>query len=98
MKSREYTEEEVRKMFLNHIRGLAAYWDSVEGRTSREKLDGLAFSILVMLDGGSALPGFDVSPSPHPSDKEFHIDEGTNYFPSDGECQIAGCLHEEYHK
>lgn len=49
---REYTPEEVRAMFLQHIRTLVTYWERVpQAPTAREKLEGLAFSILVTLEG-----------------------------------------------
>jgi hypothetical protein len=64
-------------------------------------MEGLAFSILVMLDGGSAmLPGFVVAPLPDPSDKDYHIMKGENYFPENHDAaekikgDIAGALHE----
>ena len=79
------------------------YWDKVDGKdapkTQKDRLEGLAFSMLVILDGGAMdLPGFIVAPDPHPSDKEYHISEGSNYFPEnhklDVKGDIAGCLHE----
>jgi hypothetical protein len=56
------------------------------------RFEGLAFSLLVILDGGTDLPGFKLSPDPHPSDKEFNQKRGENWFPKD--CDIAGELHE----
>ena len=52
------------------------------------------FSMLVLLDGGTELPGFSVTPDPHESDKEYNQEKGRNWFPDDAE--IAGCLHEEW--
>jgi hypothetical protein len=54
---------------------------------------------MVALDGGAmALPGFIVAPNPHPSDKEYHISEGSDYYPENHELDIkgdiAGGLHE----
>jgi hypothetical protein len=92
---RAYTEEEVRSKFLDHVRLLVSYWDG-QPTTSRNKLDGLAFSIMTTLDGGSGLPGFIVTPNPHVDDKEFNRAEGNNWYPDD--CDIAGCLHDQYYK
>jgi hypothetical protein len=103
MESREKTTEEIREEFLKHVRSLINYWDKVEGKdspkTQKDRLDGLAFSIMVALDGGAmALPGFIVAPCPHPSDKEYHISEGSDYYPENHELDIkgdiAGSLHE----
>lgn len=102
MTAREFTENEVRERFLKKVWSTIDYWSSVEGISYREKMEGLAFSMLVILDGGSSMdmPGFVVSPHPHPDDKEFSRGEGENWYPqiSKGEaCDIAGSLHEQFH-
>lgn len=93
----EYTADEVRDLFLKHVWNLLDYWDNNKS-DKREAMEGLAFSMLVMLDGGSVVvPPFAVIPAPHPDDKEFCIGEGTNWFPQfdpGGHCDIAGGLHE----
>jgi len=101
---REYTMEEVREIFLGHIHMMVNYWDSdprIENQTAR--LEGLAFSILVALDGGaSGCPGFIVAPSTHPSDKEYHRKNLENWYPQNNDavvkCDISGCLHETFCK
>ena len=96
--SREYTQDEVRDMFLDYVRGITEYWLELPNKTTKERMEGLAFSILTCLDGGTSLPGFIVAPAPHESDKEFHQDRGENWFPDNTEsnvnCDIAGGLHE----
>jgi hypothetical protein len=76
---RAHTTEEVRQRFLDHICGMISYWNSEVGSnvpknySSRERLEGLVHSILVMLDGGSAdMPAFDISPSPHPDLENYN--------------------------
>ena len=94
---REYTQEEVQALFLKHIWAMVDYWANLkEQPNTREKLSGLAFSILALLDGCTALPGFIVTPNAHPTDKDFHISEGENWFPTG--VDIAGSLHELMHK
>lgn len=79
--SRAYTEEEVRDMFLDHVRNLVSYWEREQrAPTAREKLEGLAFSIMNIFDGSTDLPAFDIVADPHEDDKEFHIEEGNNWF------------------
>jgi len=100
---REYTEEEVRSQFLDHIRVMADYWENNVGqKTIKERLEGLAFSILVAIDGGTSLPSFILAPRPHEDDKEYCIEEEENYYPQNHEsnvnCDIAGCLHEQFFK
>lgn len=101
--SKEKTTEEIREEFLKHVRSCINYWDTVDGKdapkTQKDRLEGLAFSMLVALDGGAmALPGFIVAPCPHESDKEYHLSEGSDYYPENHELDvkgdIAGCLHE----
>lgn len=103
--SREYTTEEIREQFLDHIRAMVNYWDSIPKETTKEKLDGLAFSILAALDGSSAgLPGFIVAPLPHQDDKQYNIENDENYYPENDEIEnqikgdIAGLLHELFYK
>ena len=109
---REYTADEVREMLLSHIHGLCGYWRTC--KTDQDRLEALAFSILVALDGGSlALPVFAVIPMPHEDDKLYHIENGENWVPEftlsvrkgaarrarDGEiCDIGGVLHEHFLK
>lgn len=97
--SREKTMEEVREEFLGYIEMMINYWDDINSKNTKEKLNGLAFSILSMLDGCSAsLPAFIVAPFPHKDDKNFNIEEGNNYYPENNytniKCDIAGELHE----
>lgn len=95
--SKAYSHEECQKMFLDHVRNMVSYWlDEKRTPETKEKLNGLAFSILVLLDGGTSLPGFKVVPTPHPDDKQFQIDEGDDYWPDD--VDIAGGLHEMFYE
>jgi len=103
----EYTEDEVRQAFLEHVWQTIDYWDGaydqkVAQYACREKLEGLAFSLLAMLDGCSAdLPGFIVAPCPHPDDKAYLQGEGENWYPenhdTDIACDIGGGLHDIFH-
>lgn len=80
---RAYTEEEVREKIINQMRASAKYWGSskVDPSSIQERLDGLVFSILVMFDGGNIdIPAIDMVPSPHPTDKEYCISKGENWY------------------
>ena len=101
-KPREYTPEEVRTKFIKHIKGLIKYWDSLPDKSCKEKMEGLAFSILSTIDGSSIdLPGFILAPYPAKEDKDYHKKNGENYFaynnPNKIKCDIAGSLHENFH-
>jgi hypothetical protein len=106
--ARKYTEDEVRTEFLRHIWFLVHYWRDVSrerlmrGDEISQRLEGLAFSILVQLDGGADLPGFIVAPCPHPDDKAYHKSRGENWYPENHEanvtCDIGGYLHEMFYE
>ena len=92
------TEEEVREEFLACIRGYAEYWAKQLGKTSLEKCNGLAFSILGIFDGVTIeLPGMDIVLRPHESDQEFLQGIGRNWV-EDGmvinDCQLHELFYE----
>ena len=92
--SREKTLEEMQKEFLNYIHGLVDYWYK-ESRTpdNREKLEGLAHSILTAIDGMTfGLPAYTLIPIMAEGDKEFYMSQDENYYPTD--VDIAGNLND----
>ena len=99
---REYTTDEIRDIFLNHVRGLVQYWEKESrAETSLKKLEGLAFSMLVALDGCAYdCPGFILVPSVHPDDKEYHRSQGENWFPEtpDDGLPDLGMLHDYFYE
>ena len=103
MESRQYTEEEVKKQFLDHVRTMVKYWENEPTtQTLKDRLEGLAFSILVAIDGrSSSLPSFILAPLPHENDMQYAIDLKENYYPQNNEsnvkCDIAGTLHDSFY-
>jgi hypothetical protein len=98
---RELTETEVRDNFLELCYGYIRFWEELPEKSLHERMAGVVFSILVMLDGESAdLPSFIVAPFPHPDDKEYNRLHGENWYPQNLEqninCNIAGGLHEYF--
>lgn len=99
-KSRAYTDEEVVNKLLNAIRSAVSYWAGLPDNDHdvSYKLNGLAFSILNILDGTTVgLPAFDLVPHPHEKDKDFLIDNEENYF----EREVINSkvmLHDLYYK
>jgi hypothetical protein len=102
---RAYTAEEVRDMLLENFRHTAKYWadlpdvDKATGtkKTILDRCDGVVFSILAALDGcGMTLPAIDLKLAPHPEDKEFLREEGSNWF--EPGMEISFSLHEHYYK
>lgn len=94
--SKPYTEEEVREMFLDHIRHLCRYWARAERDSKKEMLEGLAFSILNIFDGTSGLPAFDIVVRPHPDDKAYNESCDEDYF-VDGQVINECHLHEMFY-
>jgi hypothetical protein len=97
--SRAHTAEEAQKMFLDQARSIARYWANLQGKTPRERCEGVVFSMLVMIDGGSAgLPAFDLVACPHPDDEKFHREEGENFWQDGMAINSNTQLHEQFHE
>ena len=104
--SREKTVDEMREEFLSRVRILIDYWAEVGGpdspKTTKDRLAGLAFSMLVTLDGGAAdLPGYLIIPNSSEEDKAWYQEQGENYYPvppDNIEGDIGGYLHELLNK
>lgn len=100
--AKEITPEEARYLFMKHIADMVNYWDK-ESRagTNRERLEGLAFSILVTIDGGSSgLPGYTLSPlSRSDDDIRYAKENGFDYYPKEPmDIAEGAALHEEFHE
>jgi hypothetical protein len=95
--SKAKTAEEIREDILAHIRHIAHYWASLPDKTAQERCDGVAFSILALIDGHTdSAPAIDLVMRPHPGDKAFHQAEGEDWI-KDGTVVNDDCLlHELY--
>lgn len=96
----EISKSDARDMFYKAIRGAIWYWLREERTPSVDgKLDGLAFSILNIIDGtGMQMPAIDLILRPHPEDKSYHEAKGEDWF-ADGMCiNDDVLLHELWHK
>lgn len=93
--SRPYTIDEAREILLNEIHEHVDYWETtttLNPSTTRERLRGLAFSILNTIDQQYVLV-----PDPHERDKEYHIRKGENYYhEATIENDLTGELHGEF--
>ncbi len=98
-KPHELTADEVRARFLGLVRYYIGYWEKEDRRPgTREKLEGLAHSLLAIIDGETALPCFILVPSPHEDDREYNKEQGDDWyqpFPDVDVCDIGGRLHDE---
>lgn len=75
-------KEELQKQFIDQVAVMVKYWVGL-GYSAEETADGVAFSIMNILDGNSGTPPYAMYP----------IDEHGNV---DTDCDIAGYLHELY--
>jgi hypothetical protein len=93
-KPREYTVKETQEKLIRYLWGVLDYWLYESRATNtRDKMEGLLFTILSTLDGSSAdIPGFQLIPYVGTGDKEHHIKFGENWY-NDKE-DIGGYLHE----
>ncbi len=80
-KPRAFTSDEVRDQFLDHMRLLVHDCASHPRATLKESLEGLMFSVLVMLDGESGgMPPYHVIPCASHIAKQNAIVDGENYY------------------
>lgn len=94
--SRELTETEARRAFLIQVRDSVDYWTK-RASGKREALDGLASTILSLIDTGSLdLPAFLLMPASTEDERLMQMERGQNWFPEN--CDIAGSLKEDYIK
>lgn len=92
--SKAYTKEEVREQFISQVRRVYSYWASLPDKSDIDRCEGVAFSIMNIIDGTSAaLPSFDLVVRPHPDDKKFHIDNGDDWY-EDGQVINDCYLHD----
>jgi hypothetical protein len=95
--SREITEAEASDRVMRYIATISKYWADLPDKTPLERCNGLAFSLLNIFDGTTvALPKLGLVVRPHPDDKAFHEEEGTDYY-VDG-MELEGVSHELWSK
>ena len=94
---RALTPDEIRDRLLATLRVIASEWARYPDKTPLERCEGAIFSTLVALDGRSCgLPGFDLIPTPHESDKDYLIANGENWI--EPGTRISDTLHEHFYR
>jgi len=92
---RAWTADEIRDQIIASIWDYVQYWEGIE-RPKAQCLQGLAHSILAMLDGAADLPGFKLIPTPHPDDEEYNRSEGENWYSP--ATAVEDMLHEHFYR
>lgn len=59
----------IRDEVSQHIDRMVRYWAELPGLSVEDRCDGVAFSVLTMLDGAAALPRFTLSVESAPGDE-----------------------------
>lgn len=96
--ARAKTADEARDEFLDSVRNIAKYWAEQPNQSPQERCDGVAFSILSMIDGSTlAMPPIDLRLSPHVDDRAYCESQGENWF-EPGQVINECALHELYFK
>lgn len=94
---RELTCREAQERFIKSLMRIALEWHGHENKTEWEKMEGMLFSILSMIDGSScAEPGFDLIASQSEEDIAYHAEHGEDWYPVD-EAFNDIPLHEIFH-
>ena len=52
--------DDLRRQFVEHVARMVGYWSELPGLSVEDRCDGVAFSVLVLLDGGAVLPRAEV--------------------------------------
>ena len=95
--SEAINKDDLKIMFMDAIRSYIDYWDRQDA-SSKDKLEGIAFGVLNIIDGtSSTFPcSIDLVLRPHPDDKQYHIENGDDYI-EDGTCINTGdYLHDGF--
>lgn len=92
--SKEISQEEAKNNFIDACHACARSWFNPESKLSeRERVEGVVFSVLNLIDGMSSLPAFDLVLRPHDDDKKFNQNEGQDWY-KDGMVINDVMLHE----
>jgi hypothetical protein len=94
---RAYTREEVTEQILEGVVRNVRYWQKQPScGTMEDRVEGVAFSILSMLDGSTMdIPAFNLSPDTEEDHINYCIEEGQNYY--DPDTVVSTSLHELFH-
>lgn len=94
--SKAITEPEMRENFLSFLRQRAHYWANVTNVSELERTQGMAHSMLVIFDGCSDLPAFDLVVRPHEDAKQYAIDNGDDYYEDGVGIECGGLARQFY--
>lgn len=94
--TRAYTAEELRNNVLDHVRLMVEYWATLPGLDTAARCDGVAFSILTMIDGSADQPPMALVSIASDDDKQYSVEKGENWVEHGTVINDDVMLHEEY--
>lgn len=94
--SRAFTPEELRSNVLDHIRLMVEYWATLPSLDIHSRCDGVAFSILTMIDGSADQPPMALVALSSDEDKQYSVQKGENWVEHGTVINDDVMLHEEY--
>jgi hypothetical protein len=98
-KPRCKTKKEAREEFLEKVRSYVETWSDMPLKTPKEICNGLALTILALLDGCDPdFPNCDIVLKPHRDSKRFHKSRGEDWFESGMVINDADEIHSAYYK
>lgn len=97
---RALTTEEARELFLKAVRGCISYWSAQKGMPAEDRCEGVAFSILNLIDGtsGQYPVALDLVARPHPSDQKYLEEQGDNWHEDGTVLNADVLLHEVFYR
>ena len=94
---RAFTADELREQVLDHVRIMVQYWANQPGLDVVSRCDGVAFSILTMIDGSSSVPPLSLVAMSSDEDKEYSVENGENWVENGTVLNDDVMLHECYY-
>lgn len=100
---RKMSNDEVRDAFMERVWAAVRFWQTANA-TDEERIMGVAFSIMNVLDGTDGDVSFAICPTPHRDHAADRIADGKNYYPSADEdgisCDLASGvdLHDYFYE
>lgn len=98
MEPKPYSQEEACKLVVEHLRTMAAYWAEIPNLSTKERVEGMAFSCLTMIDGSSPLPGFALTPIVDDVDVTCCQESGEPYFDPSRPINLPYSLHDMFYE
>lgn len=97
---RPYTPDEARELFLEAVRGCVHYWSKMASGSEADKISGVAFSILNLIDGtsGQYPASLDLVVRVHPDDAQYHRENGDNWHEEGTVLNESAMLHDQLYR